>query len=163
MRARAARLFASTSGFVLAALVAACQPVPAGLPSGPPPPRQTTTSLDLETARATLAERLRGEGFSVERDVGGLRVRATDPRFMRCPVVQVRSLDRDSSKRQSARADRTITTVTIRVEEAGRRTSLSWQPTFTGSYLNRIENLRFERACASTGVVEQLLSTALPN
>ena len=151
------------SALALVGLVAACQPISSGRPAGPPPPRQTTTSLDLETARATLAERLGAAGFMVEPDVGGFRVSSADPRFMRCPVVPVRSIDRSSSKRQLARADRTTTTATIRIEEAGRRTRLSWKPTFTGGYLNRIENLRFERPCAGTGVFAQLMETALPN
>jgi len=145
----------------LAGLLAACQPTPSAAPAAPA--RQTTTSLDLETARATLAERLIAAGFAVDLDVGGLRVQATDPRFMRCATLPVRSRDRKSSQRQMARADRTVTTATIRLEEAGARTRVSWQPSFTGSYLNRLDNLRFDAPCRSTGAFEQLLSTALPD
>ena len=158
-RDRPVRALVFCVGF--AGLLAGCQPAPPGAPAGPPPARQTTTSLDLETARAALAERLIAEGFTVDRDVGGLRVQSTDPRFMRCASLPVRSRDSDSSQRRMARADRTTTTATIRLEQAGARTRLSWQPGFTGSYLNRIENIRFAAACESTGAFEQLMSTAL--
>jgi hypothetical protein len=157
------RMTALVLSLGLAGLVAACQPGPASAPAGPPPARQTTTSLDLEAARATLAERLIAAGFAVDQDVGGLRVRSTDPRFMRCASLPVRSRDSDSSQRQMARAERTTTTATIRLEQAGARTRVSWQPSFTGSYLNRIENIPFEAPCRSSGVFEQLMSTVLPN
>ena|GEM_PF-959463 len=157
------RLLTLASILGLGASLVACQPAPSGLPSAPPPARQTTSSLDLEAARATLAERLIAEGFTVERAVGGLHVRTTDPRFMRCPVLQVRSRDRESSQRRLVRPDRTVTTAAIRIEEAGPRTRVSWQPTFTGSYLNRVDNIRFEQACADSGALAQLLSTALPD
>jgi hypothetical protein len=146
-------------GVVLGGLVAACQPAP----SGPPPVRQTTTSLDLPSARDLLAERLAAEGFSVEREVGGLRVSSKDPRFMRCDALRVRPLVRDSGQTRLTRPDQTLTTATIRIEAAGPRTRVSWQPRFTGSYLNRLDNIRFDSPCRSTGVLEQLLSTALPN
>jgi hypothetical protein len=146
-------------GVGLGGLLAACQPVP----SGPPPARQTTTSLDLSSARDLLAERLAAEGFTVELDVGGLRVRSTDPRFMRCDTVWVRPLGRDSGQTRLVRPDQTVTTASIRIEAAGPRTRVSWQPRFTGSYLNRLDNIRFDNPCRSTGVLEQLLSTALPN
>lgn len=145
---------------MLAGLVAACQPAPQ---AGPPPPLRTTTSLDLEAARSGLAGRLAAEGFTVEQDVGGLRASSTDPRFMRCDTLQLRPLGRDSGQTRFVRPDRTLTTAAIRIEAAGARTQLSWQPGFGGSYLNRLDNIRFDNPCRSTGVLEQLLSTALPD
>lgn len=145
---------------LLGLLVAACQPAP---PPGPPPPRQTTTSLDLEEARVALVARLVAEGFTVEPDVGGLRVRADDPRFMRCDVLMLRPRGRDTKQTQPTRPDQTTTTVIIRIEAAGPRTRLAWEPRFFGSYLNRLDNIRFDAPCRSTGVLEQLLATALPD
>lgn len=145
---------------VLAGLVVACQPAP---PPGPPPPRQATTSLDPEAARTSLAERLTAEGFTVEADVGGLRLRSDDPRFMACDVLTIRPRGGESEQTRLARPERTTTTATIRIEAAGTRTRLSWEPRFSGSYLNRLDNIRFEQPCRSTGVLERLLETALPN
>jgi hypothetical protein len=144
---------------LLGLLAAACQPA---APAGPPPPRQTTTGLELEAARTALADRLAAEGFTVEAAVGGLRVHSFDPRFMTCDVLTLRPRGSESEQTRLARPDRTTTTVAIRLEEAGARTALSWEPRFTGSYLNRFDNLRFEQPCRSTGVLERWLATALP-
>jgi hypothetical protein len=151
---------ALAASLVLAALVAACQPAP---PPGPPPPRQTTTSLDLQAARTTLTERLVALGFTVEADVGGLRVRSADPRFMRCDALKLRPRGSESEQSRLTRADRTTTTAAIRIEAAGARTRLSWEPRFSGSYLNRLDNIRFDNPCRSTGELERLLATALPD
>jgi hypothetical protein len=140
--------------------VAACQP-PAP-PPGPPPPLRTTTSLDLETARTTLTERLMAQGFSVDREVGSLVVRSTDPRFSACPVISVSELGRRDRSRLT-RPDRTTATAVVRSEAAGARTLLTWQTSFSGSYLNRFDNLRFEEPCRSTGELERLLAGTLPN
>lgn len=140
--------------------VTACQP-PAP-PPGPPPPLRTTTSLDLEGARTALAERLLAQGFSVDREVGGLVVSTSDPRFAACPAVWVSELGR-RERRRLAEADRTTAAATIRIEAAGPRTRLSWQTSFSGSYLNRFDNIRFDGPCRSTGALERLLETALPN
>ena len=147
------------SGPVLLALTA-CQPPAA--PPGPPPPVGTTTSLDLDSARMALAERLLALGFSVDRDVGGLSARTTDTRFSACPAIWVSELGR-RDRRRLVEADRTLATATIRIEEAGPRTRLGWQTRFSGSYLNRFDNNRFEAPCRSTGELERLLETALPN
>ena len=140
--------------------VAACQP-PAP-PPGPPPPARTTTSLDLETARTTLTERLIAQGFSVDREVGGLVVSTTDPRFSACPAIRVSELGRRERNRLT-RPDRTTATAVVRIEAAGARTLLTWQASFSGSYLNRFDNIRFEAPCRSTGELERLLAGTLPN
>lgn len=147
-------------GGLLALLVGACQPA---APTSPPPPRQTTTSLDIEAASVALADRLIAEGFTVERDVGGLRVRSEDPRFMRCEVLTIRPLGGESKQTRLTRPDRTTSTAAVRIEAAGQRTRLTWEPRFLGSYLNRLDNIRFEAPCRSTGQLEHLLTTALPN
>ncbi len=149
-----------TAAVLLGLLASACQPA---APAGPPPPRQTTTSLDIEAASVALADRLIAEGFTVERDVGGLRVRSEDTRFMRCDVLKIRPRGGESEQTRLVRPDRTITTATVRIEQAGPRTRLGWEPRFVGSYLNRLDNIRFDSACRSTGVLEQLLATALPD
>jgi hypothetical protein len=145
---------------VFAMLLGACQPP--SPPPGPPPPVRTTTSLDLEGARTTLAERLLAQGFSVDRKVGGLVVRSSDARFAACPAIWVSELGR-RDRRRLVEADRTLATATIRIEEAGPRTRLGWQTSFSGSYLNRLDNIRFEAPCRSTGELERLLETALPS
>ena len=157
---RGRRVTALAGAVGLAVLVAACQPA---APTGPPPPRQTTTSLEIDAARTALTQALVAQGITVEPDVGGLRLTATDPRFMRCDTLQLRPRGRDTQQTQLARPDRTTTTAAVRIESAGARTQLSWAPRFSGSYLNRLDNIRFEQPCRSTGVLEQLLSTALPN
>ena len=140
--------------------VAACQP-PAP-PPGPPPPARTTTSLELDAARAAFAERLLVLGFSVDREVGGLVVSTTEPRFTACPAIWVSELGRRDRSRLT-RPDRTTATAVVRIEATGARTLLTWRTSFSGSYLNRFDNLRFEAPCRSTGELEQLLAGTLPN
>ena len=146
---------------LLALGIAACQP-PAP-PPGPPPPLVTSTSLDLETARETLAERLLAMGFAVDRRLGGLTVSSADPRFTACAALRVRELGRDDTRSRLVSADRVTATADIRIEEAGPRTRLSWATRFSGSYLNRFDNIRFEASCRGTGELERLLSTVLPD
>ncbi len=144
----------------LGALLGACQPPPS--PPGPAPPLRTTTSLDLPATHAALAERLAAEGFTVERSVGGVTVSSTDPRFTACDRLQLRERGSDDTRSELVRPDRTTATAVIRIEEAGARTRLSWQTRFTGSYLNRFDNLRVEAPCRGTGELERLLETLLP-
>jgi hypothetical protein len=146
---------------LLALGLAACQP-PAQ-PPGPPPPSRTTTSLGLEAARETLAERLQAQGFAVERRVGGLVARSTDKSLASCDVIRLRELGQDDTRSRLVRADALTATADIRIEEAGPRTRLSWQTRFVGSYLNRFDNVRVDAPCRSTGALERLLETALPN
>ena len=101
-----------TASALLGLLASAC--LPAGQ-AGPPPPRQTTTSLDIEAASVVLADRLIAEGFTVERDVGGLRVRSEDPRFMACDVLTIRPRGGESEQTQLARPDRTTSTAAVRI------------------------------------------------
>jgi hypothetical protein len=161
MTGRAAALRPLLIACLLAFAVAACRP-PAP-PPGPPPPLATSTSLDLETAREQLAERLLASGFSVVQRVGGLSVSTTDPRFASCDVISVRERGSDATRSRLTRADAVTATADIRIEVAGPRTRLSWQTRFSGSYLNRFDNIRFEQPCRSTGELERLLATALPN
>ena len=151
---------ALAAAVLLGLLASACQPA---APTGPPPPRQTTTSLDIEAASTALAERLIAEGFTVERDVGGLRLRSEDPGLMRCDVLTIHPRGSESEQTQLARPDRTTSTAAVRIEQAGSRTRVSWEPRFLGSYLNRLDNIRFDSPCRSTGQLEQLLATALPD
>jgi hypothetical protein len=41
------------------------------------------------------------------------------------------------------------------------RTTANWQTTFSGRYVNRVNNTTFERACSSTGALEALIVRAL--
>ena len=148
------------SAALLGLLLTACQ---SAAPTAPPQPRQTTTSLEPAAARSALARHLIDEGFTVDRDVGGFRVQSTDGRFMQCDTLLLRPRGRDTKQTRLTRPDQTTTTAAIRIEVAGERTRLSWEPRFVGSYLNRFDNNRFERPCRSSGVFEHLLSTALPN
>ncbi len=141
--------------------IAACQP-PAP-PPGPLPPMRTTTSLDLETARLALTERLTQDGLEVEQRLGGLTVTGTDDRFTACAPIVISDVRGGNHRSRLTRPDRTTATAVVRIEAAGARTLLSWQASFSGSYLNRFDNLRFEAPCRSTGELERLLAGTLPN
>lgn len=124
---------------------------------------QTSTSLDLDSARTALEERLLAQGFDVDRAVGGLVATSTDPGFVVCEPLIMQERGSDATRSRTARADRTTARAWIRIEEAGTRTRLSWETSFTGSYLNRFDNRRVEEPCRGTGALERLLETALPS
>jgi hypothetical protein len=150
-------------GMAAALVLALAACVPPAPPPGPPPPVQTTTSLDLVAARQALEERLQAEGFDVDRAVGGLVATTTDARFVACEPMMMQERGSSATRSHIARPDRVTATASIRIEEAGPRTRLSWGTAFSGSYLNRFDNRRVEAPCRSTGELERLLETALPS
>jgi hypothetical protein len=131
----------------LAWLLAACT-------SGPPPPLQTTTTLAPEAAAERVEQALRTEGFTVERDADTLTARTTGPRFAKCLPVMVGAGD---SRRIFTQAAERRAEAVVSFTEAGGQTRVSWQTHFSGRYPNRANNTTFERACDSTGALEDLL------
>lgn len=130
-------------------LVAACQ-------TAPPPPTSTTTTLDPDAARERLATALGEAGLRVERTPDGLRATTTSSAFVRCLPVTVSTDERQSFTQVSDR------TGVVDVRFVGNdRTTATWQTTFTGRYLNRLTNTPFDRACDSSGQLEQLIVQTL--
>jgi hypothetical protein len=62
---------------------------------------------------------------------------------------------------QWAEAEDLRARVTVRFTELGGQTSVALTPRLDGVYLNRFDNLPFERACSSTGAVERDILGAL--
>lgn len=119
---------------------------------------------DAETAVAT---RLRELGFNVieSRETGVLQaeIRNGAPAaWAACDRVLVTERD-DRNRTHWADADDRRTTVTVRFSELAGQTSVTLTPRFTGVYLDRFDNLPFDRPCSSTGALEpQILAAVAP-
>ena len=135
---------------LLAVLLAACQ-------STPPPPRSATTDLAPDAARERVAEALQQAGLAVEQRPDGLRVTTNQASFVDCPPVMVGGGD---GRRVFTQVSERRGVVEIGFVGNG-RTTASWQTSFSGRYVNRVNNTTFEQACQSTGALEALIARAL--
>jgi hypothetical protein len=134
----------------LAVLIAGCE-------TAPPPPLSVTTALAPEAASEQVAAALENAGLTVERTADGLRATTTSASFIRCLPVMVGGGD-DRRVFTEVRERRGL--VDVRFAGNG-RTTATWQTTYFGRYLNRVNNTPFEQPCESTGALERLIARAL--
>jgi hypothetical protein len=141
-------------------LLAAC--------AGPAPqPGVTTertgamTDLPLAEAERIMVDRLQGLGFSVEdRPETGVVAATIDSgapaEWAFCDRIQVRD-SQDGNRTQWTDVETLRVQINVRLTELGGGTSVTLSPRYTGTYLNRFDNLPFDRLCASAGVLEPML------
>jgi hypothetical protein len=146
------------------AVLAACSG-PAPQPGVSTAPLGGMTALSLDAAEDAIATRLQELGFTVaeSRETGVIQgeIAAGAPTsWAACDRVQVTARD-DQNRVQWAEATGLGARVTVRFSELGGQTSVALTPRLDGVYLNRFDNLPFERACSSTGAVERQILAAL--
>jgi hypothetical protein len=145
--------------------LAACMPAPPPQPGVSTAPLGGMTRLSVDDAESAVAARLQALGFTVEdlRQNGVIQGQMTTgapASWAACDRVVVTERD-DRSRTHWADADTRRATVTARFSELGGQTSVVLTPRFAGVYLDRFDNLPFDRACASTGELERQLLAAL--
>ncbi len=141
-------------GLVLAMVLAACEP------AGPPPPIGVATSLEAAAAQSRLASTLEDRGFVVEQVPGGLTAISSDPEFAKCLPVNVTDGSSDG-RRQFTQVQERRAMASVRFAPAAAGTDVSWSTRYSGRYLNRVNNVWFERLCEGTGELERLLRSTL--
>ncbi len=141
-------------GLVLAVMLAACAP------AGPPPPSGVSSSLAADAAQARLAATLEERGFAVEQVPGGLTAISSDPEFAQCLPVNVRDGSGDG-RRKFTQVQERRAMASVRFAPAAAGTDVSWSTRYSGRYLNRVNNVWFERVCEGTGELERLLEATL--
>lgn len=137
---------------------------------GPPPgvstaPLGAATSQSLEAAETAVAARLVELGFVVQESretavLDGRIAAGAPPAWAVCDRVLVTERD-DRNRTHWAEAETLRVRVTVRFSELGGQTSVTLTPRFDGRYLDRFDNLPFERACGSTGVLEGQILAAI--
>lgn len=141
-------------------LLAACMPEPPR-PGVTTTPLGTLTDRSIDEAEDAVVARLEALGFTVEdrRDAGlvmGRIERGAPSGWALCDRVLVHERD-NRNRTQWAEADDLGARVTVRFSELAGRTSVTVAPRFDGLYLDRFDNLPFDRGCASQGVLEPML------
>ena len=140
-------------------LTACAQPAPrAGVTTTP---LGAMTDRPVAEAEAAIVARLQELGFAVEDRpetgvVSAVIERGAPTGWAFCDRVQVHERD-DRSRVQWADANGLAVAVNVRLSELGGGTSVTVSPRFNGLYVNRFDNLPFERACASAGVLEPII------
>ncbi len=141
-------------------LLTACMPEPPR-PGVTTTPLGTLTDRSIDEAEDAVVARLEALGFTVEdRREAGL-VMATIERgaptgWAVCDQVLVRERD-DRNRTHWAEAETLRARITVRFSDLAGRTSVTVSPRFDGLYLDRFDNLEFDRACASQGVLEPMI------
>ena len=141
-------------GLALAMMLAACAP------AGPPPPSTVSTSLAADAAQAQLAAALEQQGFAVEQVPGGLTAISSNPDFAKCLPVNVSDGSGDG-RRQFTQVQERRAMASVRFTPGAAGTDVSWSTRYSGRYLNRVNNVWFERLCEGTGELERLLQSTL--
>ena len=146
-------------------LTAACGPASAPPLGVTDTPLGTMTTLSVEAAEDAVVARLRDLGFVITESrenalVTGEIANGAPAAWSECDRVLVRERG-DGNRTDWAEADDRRTRVTVRFSELGGRTSVSLTPRFTGVYLDRFDNLPFDRTCASTGTLEPQILAAV--
>ena len=141
---------AASAASALAFLVAACA-------TTPPPPTSATTDLAPDAARDRVALALGQAGLAVEQTTDGLRVTTSSAAFVQCQAVTVGGGD---GRRLFTQVSDRRGVVDIGFAGNG-RTTATWQTSFTGRYMNQLNNMPFERPCRSTGNLEGLIARSL--
>ena len=141
-------------------LLAACMPEPPR-PGVTTTPLGILTDLSIDEAEDAVVAQLEALGFTVEdRRAAGLVMgrieRGAPSGWAECDRVLVHERD-DRNRTQWAEAEDLGARVTVRFSELAGRTSVTVAPRFAGHYLDRFDNLPFDRACASQGMLEPLL------
>lgn len=145
--------------------LAACMQQPAPQPGVSTAPLGAMSTLSVDDAETAMAERLQSLGFTVQerRDTGVIQGELTTgapTSWASCDRVVVTERD-DRNRTHWADADTRRASVTARFSELGGQTSVTLTPRFAGVYLDRFDNLPFDRPCSSTGELErQLLAAA---
>jgi hypothetical protein len=141
-------------------LVAACMPEPPR-PGVTTTPLGTLTDRSIDEAEDAVVAQLEALGFTVEdrREAGlvmGRIERGAPSGWALCDRVLVHERD-DRNRTAWAEADDLGARVTVRFSDLAGRTSVTVAPRFDGLYLDRFDNLPFDRACASQGVLEPMI------
>jgi len=141
-------------------ILAACAG-PAPQPGVTTTPTGAMTDRPLAEAEAAVAARLQELGFTVEDRPDTAVVAASIERgapagWAFCDRVQVRERE-DRNRTHWAEAEALGVKVNVRLSELAGRTSVTVSPRFSGIYLDRFDNLPFERLCASAGVLEPMI------
>jgi hypothetical protein len=144
---------------------AACGPASAPQLGVTSTPLGTMTTLSVEAAEDAVVARLRDLGFVITESranalITGEIANGAPAAWSECDRVLVRERG-DGNRTDWAEADDRRTRVAVRFSELGGRTSVSLTPRFTGIYLDRFDNLPFDRACSSTGQLEPQILAAL--
>jgi hypothetical protein len=144
---------------------AACGPAPAPPLGVTDTPLGTMTMQSIDAAEDAVVARLRDLGFVITESrenglVTGEIANGAPAAWSFCDRVLVRERD-DGTRTDWAEADDRRTRVAVRFSELGGQTSVSLTPRFTGLYLDRFDNLPFDRACSSTGQLEPQILAAL--
>lgn len=143
----------------------------AGCTGGAPQPGVSTaplgslTPLSVREAEAAVEARLGELGFTVEQSletgvIFGVITNRAPAEWADCDRVRVVAQD-DGNRMHWADADDWRARVTVRFSELGGQTSVTLTPRLDGVYLDRFDNLPFDRACSSTGVLERQLLTVV--
>jgi hypothetical protein len=144
---------------------AACGPASAPQLGVTDTPLGTMTTLSVDAAEDAVVARLRELGFVITESranalVTGEIANGAPAAWSECDRVLVRERG-DGNRTDWAEADDRRARVAVRFSELGGRTSVSLTPRFTGIYLDRFDNLPFDRACSSTGQLEPQILAAL--
>jgi hypothetical protein len=145
-------------------LLAACaQPAPR--PGVSTAALGAVTPQPVDAAETAIAARLQELGFDLveSRETGVIQAQMQNgapAAWSVCDRVLVTERD-DRNRSHWADANDRRTTVTVRFSQLAGQTSVTLTPRFTGVYLDRFDNLPFDRACASTGALEPQILAAL--
>jgi hypothetical protein len=133
--------------------------------AGPAPqPGVSTAALGavspqpIGVAEAAVAARLGELGFSVDESletgvITAEMANGAPAAWAECDRIQVTE-QFDRNRVLWADAEDRRARVTVRFSELGGQTSVSLTPRLDGVYVDRFNNLPFDRPCASTGVME---------
>lgn len=141
-------------------ILAACAG-PAPQPGVSTTPTGAMTDRPLAEAESFLVTRLQKLGFTVEDRpetgvVAATIERGAPAEWAFCDRIQVSERD-DRNRTHWADAETLKVQVNLRLSELGGGTSVTVSARYSGIYLDRFDNLPFERLCASAGVLEPLI------
>jgi hypothetical protein len=150
---------------ILAALALGACSAPAPQPGVSTAPLGGVTTMAVDAAEDAVVARLQALGFTVveSRESGVIQgeIRSGAPtNWAACDRVEVTELG-DRTRSQWAEAEDLRARVTVRFTELAGQTSVALTPRFDGVYLNRLDNLPFDRACSSMGVLERDILAAI--
>lgn len=144
--------------------LAACNP-PAPQPGVSTAALGGMTTLSLDAAEDAVSARLQELGFTVQerRESGVIQAelaRGAPDGWASCDRILVTERDDRNRNHWAEPRDRRAT-VTVRFSELGGQTSVTLTPRFAAGYLDEFDNLPFDRACSSMGVVEPQILAAI--
>lgn len=145
--------------------LAACMSSPPPQPGVSTAPLGGMTALSVDAAETAVATRLQELGFTVQESretsvLQGEIVSGAASTWAACDRVLVTERD-DRSRTHWADADDLRARITVRFSELGGQTSVAMTPRFDGIYLDRFDNLPFQRSCSPTGELERQVLAAI--